>query len=57
MEERVAPPLVIADIMHHRPQLDLNLDYFVPVCRAETDWLQMLKQPISHFEQSGLPRI
>lgn len=57
MEESFAPALVITDIMHHRPRLDLNLDYFVPVCRAETDCLQMLKQLICHFEQSGLQRI
>lgn len=46
MEEGFAPARVITDIMHHRPQLDLNLDYFVPVCRAEPDCLQMLKQLI-----------
>lgn len=45
---------VFTDIMHHRPQLDLNLDYFVPVCRAETHCLQTLKQLISRFEQSDL---
>lgn len=54
MEESFAPDLVFTDIMHHRPQLDLNLDYFVPVCGAETHCLQMLKQLISHFAQSDL---
>lgn len=54
MEESFAPDLIFTDIMHHRPQLDLNLDYFVPVCRAESHCLQMLKQLISHFAQSDL---
>lgn len=39
-EERFALAQVITDIMHSRPLLDLNQDYFVQVYRAETDCLQ-----------------
>lgn len=45
-EERFALVQVITDITHCRPQLDLNLDYFVQVYRAEIGCLQSHQQLI-----------
>ncbi|XP_071354884.1 uncharacterized protein [Trachinotus anak] len=45
-EERFTLARVITDIMHSRPQLDLNQDYFVQVYRAETDCLRSHQQLI-----------
>lgn len=45
-EERFALAQVMTDIMHRRPQLDLNLDYFVQAYRAEMDCLQSHQQLI-----------
>ncbi|XP_029350211.1 uncharacterized protein LOC115036227 [Echeneis naucrates] len=48
-EERFALARVITDIMHGRPQLDLEQDYFVQVYRAETDCLQNHQQLIKYI--------
>uniref|UniRef100_A0AAQ6IJB5 Si:ch73-242m19.1 n=1 Tax=Anabas testudineus TaxID=64144 RepID=A0AAQ6IJB5_ANATE len=45
-EERFALARVITDIMHSRPQLDLNQDYFVQAYRAEISCLQSHRQLI-----------
>uniref|UniRef100_UPI0037E99645 uncharacterized protein n=1 Tax=Semicossyphus pulcher TaxID=241346 RepID=UPI0037E99645 len=45
-EERSALARVITDIMHSRPHLDLNQDYFVQVYRAETGCLRSHQQLI-----------
>ncbi|TDG99230.1 hypothetical protein EPR50_G00207510 [Perca flavescens] len=45
-EERFALAGVITDIMHCRPQLDLNQDYFVQAYRAEIGCLQSHQQLI-----------
>lgn len=45
-EQRFALAQVITDITHSRPQLDLNLDYFVQVYRAETCCLRCHQQLI-----------
>ncbi|KAA8581911.1 coiled-coil domain-containing protein 162 [Etheostoma spectabile] len=45
-EERFALAEVITDIMHCRPQLDLNQDYFVQAYRAEIGCLQCHQQLI-----------
>ncbi|XP_047193536.1 uncharacterized protein si:ch73-242m19.1 isoform X3 [Scophthalmus maximus] len=45
-EERSALARVITDIMHHRPQLDLNQDYFAQAYRAEIDCLRSHQQLI-----------
>ncbi|XP_051252376.1 uncharacterized protein si:ch73-242m19.1 isoform X2 [Dicentrarchus labrax] len=45
-EERFALAQVITDIMHSRPQLDLNQDYFVQAYRAEIGCLQSHQQLI-----------
>lgn len=45
-EERFALAQVITDIMHRRPQLDLNLDYFVQAYRPEIGCLQSHQQLI-----------
>ncbi|CAJ1073323.1 uncharacterized protein si:ch73-242m19.1 isoform X2 [Xyrichtys novacula] len=48
-EERFALARVITDIMHSRPHLDLNQDYFVQVYRAEIDCLQIHQQLIRNI--------
>ncbi|XP_042292989.1 uncharacterized protein si:ch73-242m19.1 isoform X2 [Thunnus maccoyii] len=45
-EERFALAGVITDIMHSRPHLDLDQDYFVQVYRAEIGCLQIHQQLI-----------
>ncbi|XP_074517834.1 coiled-coil domain-containing protein 162-like [Sebastes fasciatus] len=45
-EERFALAQVITDIMHSRPQLDLNQDYFVQAYRAEISCLRSHQQLI-----------
>ncbi|XP_059209493.1 coiled-coil domain-containing protein 162-like [Centropristis striata] len=45
-EERFALAGVITDIMHRRPHLDLDQDYFVQVYRAEISCLQSHQQLI-----------
>nr|XP_019953455.1 PREDICTED: transmembrane protein FLJ37396 [Paralichthys olivaceus] len=45
-EERFALARVVTDIMHSRPQLDLNQDHFVQAYRAETDCLRSHQQLI-----------
>ncbi|XP_054470263.1 uncharacterized protein LOC129103702, partial [Anoplopoma fimbria] len=45
-EERFALARVITDIMHSRPHLDLNQDYFVQVYRAHIGCLQSHQQLI-----------
>ncbi|XP_034419431.1 uncharacterized protein si:ch73-242m19.1 [Cyclopterus lumpus] len=45
-EERFALARVITDIMHSRPQLDLNQDYFVQAYRAHIGCLQSHQQLI-----------
>ncbi|XP_062296819.1 uncharacterized protein si:ch73-242m19.1 [Scomber scombrus] len=45
-EERFALARVITDIMHSRPHLDLNQDYFVQAYRAEISCLQSHQQLI-----------
>ncbi|KAI3367519.1 hypothetical protein L3Q82_026373, partial [Scortum barcoo] len=45
-EERFALARVITDIMHSRPQLDLNQGYFVQAYRAEISCLQSHQQLI-----------
>ncbi len=45
-EERFALARVITDIMHSRPQLDLNQNYFVQAYRAEIGCLQSHQQLI-----------
>ncbi|XP_047197601.1 coiled-coil domain-containing protein 162 isoform X2 [Hippoglossus stenolepis] len=47
-EERFALARVVTDIMHSRPQLDLNQDHFVQVYRAETDCLRSHQQLIKN---------
>ncbi|TKS86985.1 Coiled-coil domain-containing protein 162 [Collichthys lucidus] len=48
-EERCALARVITDIMHSRPQLDLNQDYFVQVYRAEIGCLRSHQQLIKNI--------
>ncbi|XP_034531399.1 coiled-coil domain-containing protein 162 [Notolabrus celidotus] len=48
-EEKFALARVITDIMHSRPHLDLNQDYFVEVYRAEIDCLQIHQQLIRNI--------
>ncbi|XP_041669132.1 uncharacterized protein LOC121526549 [Cheilinus undulatus] len=48
-EERFALARVITDIMHSRPHLDLNQDYFVPVYRAEINCMQSHRQLIRNI--------
>ncbi|XP_073339210.1 uncharacterized protein [Pagrus major] len=45
-EERFELARVVTDIMHSRPQLDLNQDYFVQAYRAEIDCLRSHQQLI-----------
>lgn len=56
-EERCALARVITDIMHSRPQLDLNQDYFVQVYRAEIGCLrshqQLIKNILDNQVKSG----
>lgn len=45
-EERFELARVVTDIMHGRPQLDLNQDYFLQAYRAEIDCLRSHRQLI-----------
>ncbi|XP_047466605.1 uncharacterized protein si:ch73-242m19.1 [Mugil cephalus] len=55
-EERFALARVITDIMHRRPQLDLEQDYFVQVYRAETGCLQSHQQLIRDVLDNQIKR-
>ncbi|XP_050923208.1 uncharacterized protein LOC108888382 [Lates calcarifer] len=48
-EERFALARVITDIMHGRPRLDLDQDYFVQAYRAEIDCLRSHQQLIKNI--------
>ncbi|KAG7510523.1 hypothetical protein JOB18_024247 [Solea senegalensis] len=48
-EERFTLARVITDIMHSRPQLDLNQDYFIQAYRAEIDCLRSHQQLIKNI--------
>ncbi|XP_030575513.1 coiled-coil domain-containing protein 162 [Archocentrus centrarchus] len=55
-EERFALAQVITDIMHRRPQLDLNQDYFVRAFRAEIDCMQSHQQLIRYILDNQIER-
>nr|XP_020463698.1 uncharacterized protein LOC109964611 isoform X3 [Monopterus albus]XP_020463699.1 uncharacterized protein LOC109964611 isoform X3 [Monopterus albus]XP_020463700.1 uncharacterized protein LOC109964611 isoform X3 [Monopterus albus] len=55
-EERFALARVITDIMHSRPQLDLNQDYFVQAYRAEIGCLQSHRQLIKDILDNQVER-
>ncbi|XP_045918386.1 uncharacterized protein si:ch73-242m19.1 isoform X3 [Micropterus dolomieu] len=55
-EERFALARVITDIMHSRPQLNLNQDYFVQAYRAEIGCLRSHQQLIRHILDNQIER-
>nr|XP_046268697.1 uncharacterized protein si:ch73-242m19.1 isoform X2 [Scatophagus argus] len=55
-EEKFTLARVITDVMHSRPHLDLNLDYFVQTYRAETGCLRSHQQLIRDILDSQIEK-